>query len=372
MDRFLRRIGAGLLAAALFFCAAPAAAADSPDFEGKTLEQTVDAFRAENGLDKSNFSLCYYDTVTGESYRYNETKMMVAASTFKLPLNLYYYEMQADGTIDGSDRIPDSGTTLNECHRRSLVDSDNKVSIAMLYNLGNFSTYKRLMRKYFTMTDSEIDPSYYGDNLYCTRMMIDCLQYLYERQDQFPEMIGYLKQAEPGAYFKRYVTDCEIAHKYGSFEGAENDTGIFYTKEPFLLAVYTQDVAGEEICAEAGQLLYEYNTWQYEKAETARYEKAAQAGEENRRAAASAQAEALADAQQRADDAARKRGAAAQAEPETSAASAPAAAVSPSPAEKSSPGNVRLWLYIVLALAAAGVILLVTAVLSRKREKRRP
>lgn len=368
MNRLWRRLGAGLLAAALFFCAAPAARAEqTPDFEGKTLEQIVDGFRAENGLDKSNFSLCYYDTVTGESYRYNETKMMVAASTFKLPLNLYYYELQADGKISGSDRIPDSGTTLDECHRRSLVNSDNEVSIAMLYNLGNFSTYKQLMRKYFTMTDGEIDPSYYGDNLYCTRMMIDCLQYLYERQDQFPEMIGYLKQAEPDAYFKRYVTDCEIAHKYGSFEGAENDTGIFYTKEPFLLAVYTQGVVGEEICAEAGRLLYEYNTWQYEKTETARLEKAAQAGEEKRLAAAEAQAEALKAAQQSAAEAAQKRPAA----PVTSAA---AGAATSAPAETSGKKNVRLWLYVVIALAAAGAALVaasVGAAISGKKKSRK-
>ena len=182
--------------------------------------------------------------------------MLVAASTFKLPLNLYYYELEQAGEIAPDAYIPNSGTTLANCHRMSLVDSNNEVSIAMLYNLGNFRTYKEKMRKYFTMTDDEIDGKYWSNNYYCTRMMMDTLRYLYENEAEFPEMIGYLKQACPDHYFKKYL-DCEIAHKYGSFEGAENDVGIIYGENPFLLAVYTQD-RGENVSAECAVLFKDY------------------------------------------------------------------------------------------------------------------
>lgn len=223
-----------------------------------SLQQRLDAFREEHNLNERNFSFYYYDTVTEESCCFNETAMMTAASTYKLPLNLYYYEMEAAGEIASDAYIPRAGTTLDECHRRSIVDSDNTVSIGMLYNLGNFRTYKEKMRKYFTMSDAEIDSKYYGDNYYCTRMMMDTLQYLYKNRAHFPEMIAYMKQACPEHYFKTYIHDTEIAHKYGSFDGAENDTGIFFTEEPFLLAVYTQGV-GEDISAQAALLCHTYN-----------------------------------------------------------------------------------------------------------------
>ena len=45
-------------------------------------------------------------------------------------------------------------------------------------------------KRYFTMTDDEIDPKYYQDNYYCTRMMMDALKYLYAHADEFPEMLG--------------------------------------------------------------------------------------------------------------------------------------------------------------------------------------
>lgn len=74
---------------------------------------------------------------------------------------------------------------LADAHYQSLVWSNNDVSIAMLYNLGSFRTYKELMRKYFTMEDSQITSAYYADNNYFTAMMLDALRYLYERRDQF-------------------------------------------------------------------------------------------------------------------------------------------------------------------------------------------
>ena len=250
----MKKLISALLAVLLL--AAPVLAADEPD----TLAARFDALRAEYHLDETNFAVSYYNTVTGEEYNWNETAMFTAASTFKLPLNLYYYELQNEGKISGDTVLTEGGATLDRCHYLSLVESNNELSIAMLYRIGDFRTYKETMRRYFTMTDDEIDPKYYQDNYYCTRMMMDALKYLYAHADEFPEMLDYMEQSLPrDAYFLHDLADeVTIAHKYGSFEGAENDTGIFYTEQPFLLAVYTQSV-GERIVALAADLAYDYN-----------------------------------------------------------------------------------------------------------------
>ena len=313
-----RRFAACMLAAALFLLCPAARAMDAGSaasvVAGKTLEGLMAEFMQENYLNETNFSLCYYNTVTGEEYCYNETAFMIAASTYKLPLNLYYYELEAAGEITGDTYIPDAGTTLDNCHRMSLVDSNNEVSTAMLYHLGSFRDYKEAMRKYFTMTDDEIDPDYYADNYYCTRMMMDCLKYLYAHEDDFSEMLDYMKQACPGAYFKAYLEDkVTVAHKYGSFEGAENDTGIIYASQPFLLAVYTQGV-GELISAKAAALLYQYTEYQYQCAEAERI--AAEQAEAERLAAEQAEAERLAAEQAEAERLAAEQAEAAQLEAE--------------------------------------------------------
>ena len=91
----MKKLISALLAVLLL--AAPVLAADEPD----TLAARFDALRAEYHLDETNFAVSYYNTVTGEEYNWNETAMLTAASTFKLPLNLYYYELQNEGAISG-------------------------------------------------------------------------------------------------------------------------------------------------------------------------------------------------------------------------------------------------------------------------------
>lgn len=225
------------------------------------LAPVIEEYMAEHGLNAQNFSMSYYNTVTGESYAFNDKKFMVAASTFKVPVNMYYYELEATGEIEPDAVLPGVGVPLNKAHELSLVESNNEVSIGMLYAIGDgvFANYKTEMRKYFTMADEEIDYIYYADNYYCTHMMMDALKYLYENGELFSEMIGYMKQAQQDQYFCAGVTEYEVAHKYGWFEGTVNDVGIIYTEQPFLLAVYTQDVYGEGVVADIAALVTEYN-----------------------------------------------------------------------------------------------------------------
>lgn len=251
-----------LLLAFLLTLSVPAMAYEIPtDFTALTIDAAMEEFMQAYGLNENNFSVSFCNTVTGERYAFNDKTFMVAASTYKLPLNMYYYELEHAGTMASDVYISRVGTTLQKAHYESLVNSNNDMSIGMLYNLGEFRDYKNLMRKYFTMPDEEIDPIYYADNHYCTHMMMDALCYLYEYRADFEEMIGFMKQAQPGEYFKAGVTEYEVAHKYGWFEGAVNDVGIIYTPQPILLAVYTQGVSAD-IVAKTAALFTAYAVWQ--------------------------------------------------------------------------------------------------------------
>ena len=122
----------------------------------ESLEEIMADYMERNGLGTHNYSVSYYNTVTGESYAFNDKKFMVAASTFKLPLNMYYYEMERDGQIESDALIPEAGVRLDVAHKESLVNSNNEYSIGLLYHLGDFPTYKQCMRKYFTILRSRL------------------------------------------------------------------------------------------------------------------------------------------------------------------------------------------------------------------------
>ena len=276
----VRAAAAALLCAAcLMQAAAPVLAAEgytAPDVTGKTLEQLMDDFRAEHALTEENFEISFYVPETGEQYDFNETKMLYGASTYKLPLNLYYYDMQLAGEITGDTMIT-RGASLDEAHYQSLVYSNNELSYSLWRRIGDWPEYKTAMRKYFTMTDDEIPQNYYYDHVFCTRMMMDTLKVVWDGQEHYTELIDYLKIACPDAYFKTYldVDETPIAHKYGSYEGAENDVGIIWAERPFLLAVYTHGLsygpggnvdmayadgqsAGSVICGQLAVLLKSY------------------------------------------------------------------------------------------------------------------
>ena len=249
--------------------------------------------------------------------------MLYGASTYKLPLNLYYYDMQLAGEITGDTMIT-KGSTLDEAHYQSLVYSNNELSYSLWRRIGDWPEYKQAMRKYFTMTDEEIPQNYYYDHLFCTRMMMDTLKVVWDGQENYTELIDDLKIACPGAYFKTYidVDETPIAHKYGSYNGAENDVGIIWAAQPFLLAVYTSGLsygaggnvdnayadgqsAGSVIC---GQLAVLFKTYVEEQARLAQEQaekeaEAARLAEEEAKAEAEEQAR-LAEEQKAAEEAA--------------------------------------------------------------------
>ena len=274
MRRAMYRLA--VLIAVLTLCSFAAAAQ-----EDSGLARVVDGLRETYHLDESNFALSYYNTVTGEQYDYNENAWMVAGSTYKLPLNMYYYDLEAAGEVTSDTKI--KGVSLERVHYESIVNSNNPLSEAMIYEIGTYSQYKqKLLDAYGGIPDSEVDEIAYRKNCFNTRFMRDTLIYLYHHSEQYTELLDYMKQAMEGHYFKKYVTDYEIAHKYGTYGGAFNDVGIVYTEQPYILAVFTDGapVANpEDLVGRINEQVCLYNVGKMHKDE-ARYVIAAAAAAE--------------------------------------------------------------------------------------------
>lgn len=280
-----------------------------------TLEDLMGWFIETYGLTENNFAISIYLPESGDRYAFNETRQMFAASTYKLPLNMYYYERQAEGVY--SDDTIIGGAPLSTCHYQSIVWSNNELSQAMIYYLGSFYQYKYLLLEaYGGMSVGELDANYWGDNYYCTKYMCNVLTYLYEHRDSFTELLGYMEEAMPGQYLKTYAGETEIAHKYGVFFDPlmQNDVGILFADEPVLVAIYTQGysgrgTAGEGLIGRIGRALINYQNQRVALARIA-------AEEEARRQAEAEAEEAARREQEAAEQAARESEAAARAQEE--------------------------------------------------------
>lgn len=317
MMRILRRATSVFLCAVLLLLlCVPALGAEetyTPDVAGKTLSELMDEFRAAHRLDETNFSVSYYNTVTGERYAFNDDAFFYGASTYKLPLNLYYYDLRLRGEITGDTMITRSAT-LDEAQYQTLVHSNNELAYSLWRRIGDWPEYKRALLCYFSMDEADIPQIYYYDHVFCTRMMMDTLQYIWDRQEDYPELLEYLSIACPGAYFKTYLDPdtTRVAHKYGGYNGSENDVGIIWAEQPFLLAVYTYGLyyadegnvsqslfrgesAGSEICGELALLCKTYLDEQLRLAEQQAAEEAARLAEEAAAREAEAEAARLAE-----------------------------------------------------------------------------
>ena len=219
----------------------------------------VTAFVEERGISSSNISIAYTNLVTGETFYYNEDKLWDGCSTYKLPLNLLFYDMEAAGEITADTVIPGTGGyTLAECHHQSLEFSNNELSEAMVDYLGDYLAMKSSMLQYFGVDASAVDSSYYNHNYFSARMMMGCFIYLYGRQEQYAEALGYLEAAQPGEYFKTNISDCTIAQKYGLRDSYTHTAGIIFSDMPFVLSVYSSSAGGGTMIGSLAQLFYDY------------------------------------------------------------------------------------------------------------------
>lgn len=239
------------------------------DFDHNDLSDVINQFLKKNNLSEKNCSISYLLSDGSLRYDFAEDVFRTEASTYKLPLNMYYYDLEREGKLATNAKI--RGYTLDKIHRLSLVYSDNSVSQALSSNLGSYQHYRELMTQY---CKQDYPDRYYHDNIINSAYMICVLERIYKGKDNYKEMIGYMKEANPGQYFENNDETVEIAHKYGSYNGALNDVGIVYTSTPYYLAVYTQNVPYAEkvlgnLCSLFTQYT-EYYLWK-QKAEAEKY-----------------------------------------------------------------------------------------------------
>lgn len=245
----------------------------SYDYQNLSLTEILKQYCNEHKLNASNFSYAYLNLETMETSSFNANTQMFAASTYKLPLNMYWYELQNAGKYnkdsllhyhaycneDSSGYIYqnypiNSVIPLATLQYYSIVESDNVASQILFAGLGGWNAMMEAIHKYSPNTHV-----YTNENYFNAAYMLDTLKYLYQNQEVFQELLTNMKTAKPNSYFKKYVDDVDIAHKYGEYDIVHNDVGIIFTKQPYALAVFTNNIDGENIVGEVNRIIYEYH-----------------------------------------------------------------------------------------------------------------
>ena len=221
------------------------------------IKDLIQKIRVENNLNEKNFSFFYYNIDKQSYYFYNENAYFTAASTIKMPLAMLYYDKIRNVNISINDTIlytcdfyevgawttattysVKSKIPINFLLEQSIVNSDNTATNMLIKNLG-YKNYKTQIAKY---SDITLPKDFFCSNIISARYAYDIVKYLYENIQNYEELVKYLKKSSNGKYLKKYITDYDIAHKYGSYNGYVHDYGIVFGENTYLIGIFTKNI----------------------------------------------------------------------------------------------------------------------------------
>lgn len=229
--------------------------------EDVQIKELIQNLQTEKDLRKDNFAFFYYNLDSNKYYFYNENTYFTAASTIKMPIAMLYYDKIKNGEISLDDTITytsncyeaGAGTTaytysvgsrvpISFLLEQSIVNSDNTAINILINNLG-YKNCKIQISKYASI---ELPEEFLNSNITCAKYAYDVVNYLYDNMENYTELLEYLKKSSNMEYLKKYITDYDVAHKYGSYNGYVHDYGIVFGENTYLIGIFTKNISNAD------------------------------------------------------------------------------------------------------------------------------
>lgn len=246
---------------------------DNSQYIDMSLAKDIEAYFQENGIDHEKVAYCITDLEHNIKYSMNEKDEFIAASIYKLPLAMLYYDkvnegeytldstftysgyMHEDAGVISSDYGIGSQVPLSDLSNDLIIYSDNDAGHILYENLGGWKEYKEAMTKY---TDSISENYYTMDNVTTANTMNDVVTYLYDHKEDYKGLIKNMEEAEPGEYLDR-DTQLSMPQKYGMYDSALNSVGFVECNTSYSIVVLTSlGDKGADVMANINRIAYEH------------------------------------------------------------------------------------------------------------------
>lgn len=234
------------------------------DYAHLSLEDTVKAFLAEQGLDVSQVAFSYKNLVTNEAFSMNDTQPMTAGSTYKLPLAMLIIDEVEAGHIDMSEEVnyttigniteaPDYplylagfGETMNwtQILDNALIHSENTPAYIMADRLGGFHVAYQRIAKFGQSKGAVKTIDYDGGNKTTSNYYIQVLDYLWKNKDKYAPIIDRLDASFTNQWYEQYVNWVRVSQKPGYSQEALNVNAIVEEETPYIISLYTAGFGG--------------------------------------------------------------------------------------------------------------------------------
>jgi beta-lactamase class A len=226
---------------------------------------------------EGKYGIYFLNLTDGSEFGINHTEKFTAASTVKIPINMYLFKRIKEGAVNPKGILTytrkdyESGTgtiqtnpfgkkyTVRELSRLSIEISDNCATNMLLRLLGinNVKNYMRQLGGTVVVND---------ENVTCPKDMALYMRrvYNFNNADKVlgKELMGYFLNTTTSDRIPALLPkDLKIAHKIGTQVKTINDVGIVFANEPYIISVLSKDVNESEapgVIARISKKVYEY------------------------------------------------------------------------------------------------------------------
>jgi beta-lactamase class A len=226
-----------------------------------------------------SITLQYKDLITGDGFQISGKKSRRAASTIKLPLILYIMEQASKGKINLNQKLTykkyqyygGSGViqyqkvgtkyTIRDLIKKAMIHSDNIAFIMLRDRVGraHFNSYMKSLGAQYTYP--------HGQNMTSANDLIIYAKKLYQFSETNPlgkEVVSYLEKTDFNTTIPRGIKGAKVAHKVGMIPMNKiyNDVGIIYDKNPFALAIMTNNISyqkSQKVIADIASIVYKHH-----------------------------------------------------------------------------------------------------------------
>ena len=238
-----------------------------------SLNNTVTNYlRSQSG----SYGVYFINLSNGATFGFNENTIYRGASTVKVPINLYTYELRRRGTISGDTKYQylssdyETGTgslqyskpggyyTVIDLSSKSIRVSDNVAINILLRNAAGDDFYNYLGN----IVGHSITP---WRNYWSPKDMAYIMRATYNFSNANPalgsEFLGNLENTIFNDRINRYLPGVTVAHKIGNQVNVMNDVGIVYAKQPYIVAFMSSGVNESRACEVIGQaskIIYDF------------------------------------------------------------------------------------------------------------------
>ena len=237
----------------------------------ESLEDQINGYIYNNGLNKDNFALSYFNTVTGEGYNFNEGAFFAAGEVWLLPLHMYYCVAEDRGDFKPEENDPDynnpnyeytiNGMNLDTCRTEGIFKGNQTINAAMRDEINQ---YPDVINEELGHIEKDLLPqSYYTDNTYSTEFLMNCMIKL----EHAPEVFGHLLTTYnmvqvPGGFRS---AEYPLTNQYTAFQICAEDQGMLCAvaevsaADTYLLTCFiSKEAGGEQALAEINSIICEY------------------------------------------------------------------------------------------------------------------